>query len=159
VETLRRFFGAVFVTLDLLSAVAAMNAVMGIDGEGSLPAQVDNLVALVTGSPALPAAPAAAPAPAPAAAPAPSAGKTSSKAAGKRRQREPPEGAASSSEVGTPPPPKSGGDRKLTDMFSKFLIRKTDLETVAKRQHVGMAVPYEPLYILGRAQLDHPGVG
>ena len=43
VEIIRRFFGAAFVTLDVLSDVAAMNVAMGIDGEGSLPAQVKKL--------------------------------------------------------------------------------------------------------------------
>ena len=43
-SALRRFFGTP-TQLELLPAVAAMNAVMGILGEGALPAQVDALIA------------------------------------------------------------------------------------------------------------------
>ena len=44
VAALRRFLG-VPENLEMLGAVAAMNAMMGVVGEGALPAQVDALVA------------------------------------------------------------------------------------------------------------------
>ena len=44
VTALRRFLG-VPETLEMLRAVASMNAMMGIVGEGALPAQVDALIA------------------------------------------------------------------------------------------------------------------
>ena len=44
VNALRRFLG-VPETLEMLPAVAAMNAMMGVVGEGALPTQVDALIA------------------------------------------------------------------------------------------------------------------
>ena len=45
VVALKKFFGELISELNLLPAVAAMNAVMGVTGEGALPLQVDALIA------------------------------------------------------------------------------------------------------------------
>jgi hypothetical protein len=139
VDALRRFFGKSFAELDLIPAVAAMNAAMSLVGSGSLTAQVDTLVASTGVRVASPPAPAEIPAAASAAA----SGGASSTAAGKKRARSPAaQQATSTANLGTPTGKRA---QKLTDFtgFTKLLIRKTDLVTVAKRQVVGEAVPYE----------------
>ena len=45
VASLRRYLG-VPEALELLPAIAAMNSMMGVVGEGALPAQVDSLIAI-----------------------------------------------------------------------------------------------------------------
>jgi hypothetical protein len=125
VDALRRFFGKSFAELDLIPAVAAMNAAMSLVGSGSLTAQVDTLVASTGVRVASPPAPAEIPAAASAAA----SGGASSTAAGKKRARSPAaQQATSTANLGTPTGKRA---QKLTDFtgFTKLLILRMAQET------------------------------
>jgi hypothetical protein len=147
VDALRRFFGKSIAELDLLPAVAAMNAVLGIVGAGLLPDRVEELIT-VTGVHV--AVPEATPAPSPVAPLASGRTPASRTVSGKKRARAA-SSAASSAEAAqqaasaSTAPPKANKVQKLTNMpgIGKYLVRKLDLRTVSNRQRVGEAVPYE----------------